>query len=307
MPRAPKGSKKTTTRAATAGPIPFPATVLWTARYEYRPARSLTRHSHPFAQLIFVVHGRGQFHLREGLRPAAPFSCLLALPGESHGFTADVGQRVATLEAKFRLEPRLRRALAALPRIFRGDSGMHQLLSALRSEGARRRDFRRESCDLLLCEFLLRRLRLGKRGETAAGPAAADLVSGDRACEAALRYIEAHHVHPFRLGELAAASGLSYRQLSRRFLERLGHNPGAHVLARRMETAEELLRTGNLTCEAVARRSGFESVPHFSRVFKKARGLSPAAWRRREREGVRQDVILAEGFVDERRPDVLNR
>lgn len=293
-------------RAHRAPPptIPFPATVLWTARYEYRASRSLSRHSHPFAQLIFLVEGRGQFHLQEGPKSAAPHSCLIALPGESHGFTADPGQRVITLEAKFRLHAQMQRALAAQARIFRGDAGMHQILASLRDEGTQRRGFHRERCDLLLCEFLLRRLRLGEAADPEPSAREMDSSVEDEACRAALAHIETHHVHPFRLGELSAICGLSYRQLSRRFQERLGLSLGAHLRLRRVRTAQGLLRSGTLQCEAVALKSGFESVPHFNRVFKKISGISPAAWRRREHEGVRKDVILAEGFEDTRRVDV---
>lgn len=83
------------------------------------------------------------------------------------------------------------------------------------------------------------------------------------------------------IGELAAASGLSARQLRHRFTEALGVNPRAyrrwHRLRRSLAAIIE--RGATLTEGAVA--GGFADGAHFSRVFNAQFGLSPSralAW-----------------------------
>jgi AraC-like DNA-binding protein len=44
--------------------------------------------------------------------------------------------------------------------------------------------------------------------------------------------------------------------------------------------------------------TGFASVHHFTRVFTRLAGISPARWRERERDGVRQDIVLRPGFIN---------
>ena len=38
---------------------------------------------------------------------------------------------------------------------------------------------------------------------------------------------------------------------------------------------------------------------HFTRVFTRFAGVSPARWRERERDGVRQDIVLRPGFINQ--------
>jgi AraC-like DNA-binding protein len=53
-----------------------------------------------------------------------------------------------------------------------------------------------------------------------------------------------------------------------------------------MERARHLLSAPSATIEDVARAVGFSNVDSFIKAFKRSSGLSPAAWRRRERPGV---------------------
>jgi transcriptional regulator GlxA family with amidase domain len=58
-----------------------------------------------------------------------------------------------------------------------------------------------------------------------------------------------------------------------------GRSPLQYVTELRVAQARRLLETTALTMEAVARQSGFTSAEHLARVFGKATGLSPRAYR----------------------------
>ena len=55
-----------------------------------------------------------------------------------------------------------------------------------------------------------------------------------------------------------------------------------YVQGLRLERARQTLTVTSLSIERVARLSGFKSRPYFQSVFRRATGLTPAAYRRRE-------------------------
>ncbi|PUB28666.1 AraC family transcriptional regulator [Promicromonospora sp. AC04] len=81
---------------------------------------------------------------------------------------------------------------------------------------------------------------------------------------------------------IAAAIGLSERQLSRVFAER-GTSVPRFVARRRVELAGRMLRRSAYaaqTVEAIGLRCGFSSAAQFSRVFREQAGMSPSEARR---------------------------
>jgi AraC-like DNA-binding protein len=79
---------------------------------------------------------------------------------------------------------------------------------------------------------------------------------------------------------LARAVSMHPNAFVRWFKRELGTTPRAYMLARRIEQACALLRHTQLSVEAIGERLGFCDRYHFSRSFRRVRGLSPAAFRR---------------------------
>jgi len=83
-------------------------------------------------------------------------------------------------------------------------------------------------------------------------------------------------------GRVAAAVGLSERQLSRHFAGD-GTSLGRYVQGQRVDLAREVLRDPErqgLSIAEVAARCGFASQSHFGRVFRERVGVTPLQWRR---------------------------
>ncbi len=74
---------------------------------------------------------------------------------------------------------------------------------------------------------------------------------------------------------LAAAAGVTLRQLERLFAAHLGTTLGEHYLAVRLERARTLLRQTSLSVAEVAVACGFVATGHFSRVYRARFGHSP--------------------------------
>ena len=81
------------------------------------------------------------------------------------------------------------------------------------------------------------------------------------------------------VADLASEVAVSRSVLDQRFREVLGRSPIRYLADWRMHVADDLLATTKSTVAAISRQVGYESEEAFSRAFKRARGLSPAAWR----------------------------
>lgn len=66
------------------------------------------------------------------------------------------------------------------------------------------------------------------------------------------------------------------------FIWETGKTPSGFLISSRIERAKSLLKTCALPLKAIARETGFDDAYHFSRVFKKIAGVSPAAWRKEQ-------------------------
>ncbi|RUV75536.1 MAG: AraC family transcriptional regulator [Mesorhizobium sp.] len=85
--------------------------------------------------------------------------------------------------------------------------------------------------------------------------------------------------YPWTLNELASRACMSRSALAARFTHLVGHAPMQYLTLWRMQIAARLLADSSMKVVAVSREIGYESEAAFSRAFKKAVGLSPAAWR----------------------------
>jgi transcriptional regulator GlxA family with amidase domain len=95
----------------------------------------------------------------------------------------------------------------------------------------------------------------------------------------ALRAMEANIETPLSRKEVARIAQLSMRQVERAFRVQLGRGVHEHYLALRLTRARQLLRESSLPILDVALATGFSSASHFSRVFRKAFGISPTSAR----------------------------
>jgi len=98
---------------------------------------------------------------------------------------------------------------------------------------------------------------------------------------AVLERMERALEEPLERADLAAAGGVSLRQLERLFRAHLGRTIGEHYLALRLDRARALLRQTSLPVLEVALASGFTSAAHFSRAYCTRFGLPPRSERMR--------------------------
>jgi AraC-like DNA-binding protein len=103
----------------------------------------------------------------------------------------------------------------------------------------------------------------------------------DRTIGRALALLHERPGDAWTLERLARDVGLSRSALAERFTHFVGDPPMQYLTRWRMQAAARLLADGQVKVSAVARRVGYDSEAAFSRAFKKAAGVPPAAWRAR--------------------------
>lgn len=96
-------------------------------------------------------------------------------------------------------------------------------------------------------------------------------------------FIAEHHSDSFTLDDLAARIHVSVRTLQRRFLAATGMTPLQYQQAVRIERGKDLLASGKLAVQDIAAQVGYQDRVAFGRLFKKVTGMTPAAYRQRER------------------------
>lgn len=92
--------------------------------------------------------------------------------------------------------------------------------------------------------------------------------------------IDSRYPEPLDLDAIANAAGYSRYHFARAFRAAYGETPGRYLSRRRIERAQELLRSVNLTVTEVCLLVGFNSLGSFSSRFTELVGVPPSRFQR---------------------------
>ncbi|APQ12508.1 AraC family transcriptional regulator [Pseudomonas rhizoryzae] len=241
-------------------------------------------HWHDAYLVGYTEQGLQQFHCRGQRHRSTPGQVFLLEPGELHdgqapeaeGFTYSMlyldpqwlARELQGLHGDARPlgEPGFARTLVEQAELHRAVAWAHEVLS--RPE---LRIVRQSALDALLLRLLP---HLQWRAPQAGDP---------RLPQVALRardILHAHHHEDIGLEELARACGVDRFRLTRAFKAAFGLAPHAYLVQLRLSRARRLLADG-LSPADTAAALGFADQSHLGRWFRRAYGLTPAAYRAR--------------------------
>jgi AraC-like DNA-binding protein len=104
----------------------------------------------------------------------------------------------------------------------------------------------------------------------------------DPAVHRAVALLQADVARPWTLELLAQEAGLSRTTLAERFRAAMGDTPLAHLRTLRLQKAMQLLGDPRRKLDEVAQAVGYQDAFGFSKAFKRAVGVSPGEFRRRD-------------------------
>lgn len=264
---------------------------VWVERYgRHGPAHAGTN-VHSYAVIILVKRGKSKVrHAGEQVLRAGDVH--LIPPGDPHGAMHFEDMELWALafhpEAFPLDDPSWgSRAEARLGPLLRVRSGCHPVL---RPNAAQRRRLERwfrllesefASDDSSRDEAMSALLRLVLiELERMSGPEAPPDASGLGLARRALTHIETHALEPLSLADVARALGRSATHVAGVVRKETGRTVGQWILEYRMAEARRRLRGTDERVDIIAERVGYADVTHFIRLFRRAHGLTPAAWRR---------------------------
>jgi len=93
-------------------------------------------------------------------------------------------------------------------------------------------------------------------------------------------YMNSHYREPLSIEQIADELGVAESGMIRSFRNETGMTPGAYLASVRMKKAEELLKTTRWTIQRIASEVGVPDANYFVKVFKRAYGMTPSAYRK---------------------------
>ncbi|WP_316845466.1 AraC family transcriptional regulator [Pedobacter psychrodurus] len=95
----------------------------------------------------------------------------------------------------------------------------------------------------------------------------------------AISFIQINLKNSFNVSELALRANQHPDYFSRLFLKYTGERPITFINRKRIERAQYLITTTRMSNEEITLETGFDSLPYFSRMFKKITGLTPGQYK----------------------------
>jgi len=243
-------------------------------------------------ELVLIVAGRGEWRLGGLGRGFASHDLLFIPPFVPHAFNPDRDLPVEHIAVHFDFStdcPGTARGLdrrrpyrvrfphglqiATQRRLFSG----HRLERAMNAVVAAHRSERALGAALAAVE--VGGVLLALLGEPARSRPAPAIQRDQLRVQAVVGHMSEHLAQPLDHAAFEGVSGLSPSRLQALFREVTGYPPLDYLRRMRVEAARRLLADRRLSVKEIAARTGFRDTSHFSKVFRRIDGLSPAHYR----------------------------
>ena len=95
------------------------------------------------------------------------------------------------------------------------------------------------------------------------------------------KYVDDNLEYNVELSQVALLFHYNEKYLGRLFKKEMGQSFKEYINKARLKKAQDLLDNSNFTVTEIAFRTGYNNVTYFNRVFKRATGLTPTLFRKR--------------------------
>ena len=236
-------------------------------------------HTHDHTELFFIVSGKGQFLIQDQIFPVDVNNLVIINPNVAH--TEDSlnaqpleyivlgieGVELATSEnsnGQFCILDHFESMEIS--------SCMRNILREMELKNTGYEDICQAYMEILIIR-LMRSTSLAVQSEP-------QVISGNRQCAVARRYIDLHFKEALTLEQLADEVHMNKYYLSHAFKREYGVSPINYMISRRVEESKYLLAETDLPMSQISQLLGFSSLSYFSQVFRRSQNISPMEYRK---------------------------
>lgn len=266
-----------------------PVSLLYISTAKYGGDWHSVPHTHHCAELFYVVSGSGRFQIEDEFFPVAADDMIIVNPQIRH---TETSLNASPLEY-------IVLGVEGLELAAGEDSSERSYMVNFRDSGSQIQFYLRHMLREIeekppgyeaVCQSLLNVLMISLRRQT---DFSAKLVPAGRQVskESALvrRYIDSHFKERLSLDLLAQVAHSNKYHIAHSFTRDYGISPINYLLSLRLRESCDLLQTTDHSLAEIAQITGFSSPSYFSQSFRKAKGMSPAQYRKKFRNlGVSQ-------------------
>ncbi|WP_302488853.1 AraC family transcriptional regulator [uncultured Mitsuokella sp.] len=245
-----------------------------------------TLHSHhDMAELLFIEKGHGRMLLKDGSVQLRTDDLVLINSDVLHDFKINMSFMAFTMHiSSLQLCGLSLGQLTKAPQPFvlhLSQEGQHAFLRGLLKEIKLYAAFnddspeRAEIAACLLQALILTTVKLTSEANEA-GEDNASYNMGTRIKE----YIDAHYLEDLKLPDIAEALHINLYYLSHTFKDLTGSSPMQYIIRRRIDEAQTLLLTTNMTITDIAMQCGYNNSNYFQSVFSNIVGMPPGKYRK---------------------------
>lgn len=257
-----------------------------------RPYIEAPLHRHDAWELLYVVHGYGQRTAGDSLQPFAADDVALIPPSMLHRWefapsSADAYGHISYLMVAF--SPSLiEQCMETFPEIRNRLAGLRFPTDALNFGPESARVIRRMLTQMNEMDEMGRLCEMLRLLPVIFTPSDCTLAGKPLRIERDVRrmqhihtYVMRYYAHAITLDEIAAEMCMNRSAFCSYFKRCKGMTFFAYLHAYRINTACELLKSTHLSVAEVCYAVGFNDVPHFNRIFKKLKQMSPTEYKNR--------------------------
>lgn len=231
------------------------------------------RHTHPFSELFYVLHGTGSFEVNETQFNLEPDDLIIVNPHVPH------------TERSLNQEPLEYIVLGIKGLSFAEDyahfnyHNNHEeilfFLQQILKETKQKKENYEVICKKLLEILLIHLVR--NQQLTISNTPDSNL---SRECLQIQRYLDSHYADSVTLDTLAELSHLNKYYLAHAFTRYTGLSPINYLIKKRINEAKNLLSNTDYSVSDIALSVGFSSQSYFAQAFKKECKVTPVAYRK---------------------------
>ena len=261
--------------------------LLWVFDGYYNAGSTVKPHAHlHHYNLILIQNGAAEFELGSSVFVPTENEFLLILPGVGHGVRAVRNAGMQTTDIKFVTEDAgLKRILNALPHRMPASALARELVLAIHDAANSpfndALSIHAGNSYLLALLFCLGTtfLRIDKKQDSLS------LDKDDESAfspitQEAMQYLRKNYRENILLNDLAQELKYNKNYICGVFSRDTGKTINSCLTQIRVQKAEELLSLSHYSLAQIAQNTGFQSLSHFIRTFRKYAGLPPGMYRK---------------------------